>query len=55
LGDLEDPAVLGDVLSHEDEVGMGFHALAQALGEGIDEANRPGSRAGGEGTTGAGA
>ena len=39
VGDLEDTAVVGNVLPHQHEVIVGEHAFAEAIGYGVDEAH----------------
>ena len=41
VGHLEHPAVGADVLAHEHEVRMFFHAQAQPFGDGVDEPHVP--------------
>lgn len=46
LGDLEDAAVLGDVLAHQDEAGVGVEGFGEALGDGVDQAEFAGGGGG---------
>ena len=41
VGDFEHTAIGADVLPHEHEVGMAFHAGPQSLGDGVDEPQFP--------------